>query len=80
MKTITVTLEDIAKGERGSACSCPIALAIKRATNQRCHVSPTLFCFERDLYDKPLPRVAGQFVIAFDGNKPVEPFSFELDI
>ncbi len=80
MKTINVTSDDIAKGKRGSACSCPIALAIKRATNQACHVGVRWYSFERDLTDMPLPRKAGEFVIAFDQKQPVEPFSFELDI
>ena len=78
---ISVTLEDVQKGERYSASHCPIALAGRRAFS--C-LGVFVGVTRLDLYreDKHLrwylsPEVE-HFINEFDAQHPVEPFEFEL--
>lgn len=81
---IDVTEADIASGERGSACDCPIAIAIRRATGcSRVYVSYDWprFTFAGKIYDISFENTkAYDFVSAFDNGHLVQPFSFELTI
>lgn len=81
MKTITVevTQEDIENGECGQCQTCPIALALGRATGRPWMVTDT-FAFESNgtSYAR-LPGVAQGFVLRFDENHPVAPFTFTIE-
>jgi hypothetical protein len=80
---IRVTKSDIRYGEPESVTSCPIALAVMRAT-RRARVSvdgdeviiakPKSRC----VCAFPMPAKAGDFVSDFDGGEKVRPFSFVL--
>lgn len=73
---IEVSREDIQRGIPKSACYCPIALALKRAfPNSHIKVTGTLFIDGRRF---SLPAICNTFMGAFDTNKAVEPFEFEL--
>lgn len=80
---IEVTAEDIARGKRGNACHCPIALAAERAGMRHVKVDLdsigekfTGGCWGRWSY---LPVDACEFVDRFDKGLPVEPFAFEIE-
>jgi hypothetical protein len=80
---ISVTQEDIAKGERCKARNCPIARAIQRVLpGHSVLVSQDLIethCTATDeinLYD--IPEKAQVFVQVYDDFDHVEPFEFEL--
>jgi hypothetical protein len=91
--TIHVTNEDILAGKQGSCQFCPVALAVKRATNKS-HVEVGIdgICF----YDKPIEELSyadirnsvqipiskevEKFIVYFDEKYQVEPFSFELEL
>lgn len=77
MKTITieVTADDIARGTRKSCSCCPIALALARCTGLVVSVESDWVYFMPDL-----PQTAVEFIKTFDAGKPVQPFSFELDV
>ncbi len=80
---IEVTKEDIAQGainrENGfpRSLSCPVAVAIQRATGNdavgvgwsQCFVGKVNYAIPEEVSDK---------IVAFDDDKQVEPFSFEL--
>lgn len=77
---ISVTQDDIDKGQRGSACSCPIALATRRAFPWLAiSVSPGfghgwLFIGNKTYR---LPGDALTFILEFDSRSvPVAPFEF----
>ena len=82
MIIINVTADDIVNGIRGKCVSCPVALAISK-------VFPKYFVVVRNtevhlnhsalVQTIQLPNSAVNFIDDFDNNKPVEPFSFELD-
>jgi hypothetical protein len=77
---IEVTQAHIDKGERTSAFSCPIALALKDHGVPKPAVTYTYFYksdeSEEQIY---LPGKVCNFISAFDKGKPVEPFTFELE-
>ena len=79
--TIEVTQEDIDKGNRLAPCSCPVALAISRATNKCAIVSSQDVSFQAYgggfVYFDAIVR---DFINKFDGRQPVQPFKFDLDI
>ena len=87
--TISVTAENIAQGEPGKPCACPIALALEREGFQRGMVMPddddsdrwiAVWTTADDEDDGcALPPSAVAFARAFDENEPVEPFTFEID-
>lgn len=73
---IEVSKEDILIGTPRSAYNCPIAAALKRAfPNSHIRVAGTIFIDGRRL---SLPDICNTFMVAFDANKAVEPFKFEL--
>lgn len=84
MKTIKVEVKrkHIKAGAIGEAHSCPIALALKEIGM----VSPIAWgCGSLEFKDKAgvfvseyMPESAREFIYAFDSEKPVKPFSFQL--
>ena len=82
---IHVTQEDIDAGQACRGASCPIALALRRASRARrttlVSVNPwsaTIGIRGRRWAD--LPDEAAQFVIQFDKGFTVAPFTFDLPI
>ena len=75
---VTVTQEDIDKGRPQVGHGCPIAIAVKRSNKSNTVWIGRFTAFiGADCY--PLPGTAMQFVKDFDNNKPVEPFTFEME-
>lgn len=76
---IDVTREDIEDGERDSCTSCPVAIAIQRATGKVASV-------DYGRLELPgcatirLPDFVEKFTLDFDSGAPVEPFSFLIDL
>lgn len=77
--TITVSQDDIEQGQPLKGLSCPIALAIKRATGLEYVGVGVRQYWYKDLAGGVLPPEVTEFVKAFDSGKPVEPFTFELE-
>lgn len=77
---IEVTAEDIQRGRKGNACSCPIHRAGRRAGLIDFEVWNKAVSVYLDGKKKnyPLPEVAQQFIKKFDCGQPVEPIAFEL--
>lgn len=73
---IKVTQEHIDKGERGSSCNCPIAMAIGELTLSPVSVGGAVVCTR--LVNYPLPVSARLFICEFDNGGHVKPFEFEL--
>lgn len=73
---ISVTQEDIDKGERDCG-KCPIALAASRAIGIPVDVGNR----EAWINGSPrvMPSIARQFILRFDAQLAVKPFSFELN-
>lgn len=84
--TIFVTEEDIAEGISRSCEFCPIANAIQRQTPWKYAVVLLSCVFEceskrADLHGRvDLPESACDFIRDFDADRPVSPFSFEIDV
>jgi hypothetical protein len=84
---IDVTQEDINAGVPRDSCRCPIAHAIDRAigsTSMDC-VSVNAFKVsvwrdERRLWSALTPPDLIDFIKAFDHDRDVKPFSFDLDL
>lgn len=62
-------------------CSyCPVALAAQAAGLRQATASARGICYLNDAgetaWTEPLPPVAEDFIVAFDANKPVDPFGF----
>lgn len=78
---IDVTAEDIDNGVPGECGRCPVALAIARKlglVGAGIRVGPSAVRIRFD-GARDLPAVARVFVEAFDWDRPVEPFSFEIE-
>ena len=78
--TVQVTSDDIEKGQRRNDWSCPICLALFRATGTKWVVNPEN-CYpitDRDCFI-PLPEEVQDFIRDFDAQGFGEPFSFEID-
>lgn len=76
---ITVTEDDIEKGTRCHAFSCPIARALKRMKYEDVTVSNYLLLFKNNTGISDffiLSRRAVKFIKDFDTNKKVKPFTF----
>ena len=73
---IDVTQEDIVNGKKKSCDECPIALAMIRAGYKNVSVGSYFISSGNLTYLVP-PEVT-KFVLDFDAEKPVSPFSFEL--
>jgi hypothetical protein len=79
--TINVTQEHIDKGKKISCSNCPVALAIgERVTTESVYVHPRFIYLGKLMTERDLPKEAQRFIRRFDGEKEVEPFSFDLDI
>jgi hypothetical protein len=79
---INVTQEDINKGCQNDSGTCPIALALSRATGNAVHVRAiyaSVYNWSL-LYTTDLPIEARLFIRDFDSGKHVDPFSFELEL
>ena len=73
---IEVTEDDIRKGIKFSAHSCPLALALKRALNHpNAWIGPDSFGVADDSLGRT-PPTAITFIKTFDGGNKVEPFVF----
>lgn len=79
MVTVEVTAEDIARGVPQNLISCPIALALLRATGRDWIVYETFVEDEGDT-KLPLPGPAVGFISDFDAGRPVRPFAFEVEL
>lgn len=86
MTTIEVTRAHIRHGKRGECRNCPIALAVDSHLNRDhyCEVHHDLSILNKHyLFSRvsmPLPASALNFAMDFDYGRPVEPFSFDIDI
>lgn len=70
-------------GKRCDGLICPISQAVKRATGNTVCVSQNYFFLlsrASSMDDFKLPQPAIDFIAAFDAGKPVEPFSFEVEV
>jgi len=76
--TIEVTAEDIAQGEAFDCGNCPIARAAKRALKKICVVNLSTAYWSTG--SAPLTKKARAFVKNFDSGRPVQPFTFTLDV
>lgn len=80
---IKVTKADIKNGKRKSASSCPIALAVKRATKQKLVVVDEEYIgfgkSSRSYTEYKIPDKASVFIATFDDGDKVKPFSFALE-
>lgn len=75
---VKVTKQDIKEGMRNIHSSCPVALAIKRATGvDYVSVGDVVFLGE-DIVR--VSRAVDRFVTRFDDKKPVKPFNFRLTL
>lgn len=79
---IEVADYDIDHGEQHDYAFCPIALACNRQGLSRTFVydDVTWDASNGDRLRASLPQSALDFIRDFDGDKPVSPFSFELDV
>ena len=75
---VEVTEEDIAKGEKKDHCYCPLALAFKRAGLKDPIVENYTAEHAGGLIELPLE--ACDFVHDFDLGRPVEPFTFTVEL
>ncbi len=82
MKTIVikVTKNDIAKGKRREATSCPIALALHRAGFQEAEVGFLYWFPDSSWRGIKLSEAAIRFIRAFDDKEAVKPFNFRLKV
>lgn len=79
---VSVTKEDIERGERRDCARCPVAVAMSRAAGRRIDVSLTEFWFVNCEPDAIffLPRDAVGFVDKFDDFGTGEPFEFDVEV
>lgn len=75
---IDVTQKDIDEGAQGRCEDCPVTLALQRVVPDARVYSSRFFTF--DGYLKAAPPAVHRFIYDFDLGKPVQPFSFPLDI
>ncbi len=77
--TINVTQAHIDAGRAAHACYCPISLAAFDVTH-----APEIYCYSDWLYiggsHGVLPEAAQAFIASFDKGRPVQPFSFEVEL
>jgi len=83
---IKVTQENIDAGYRDSCSSCPVALALHRVFNkdtafeqwETIRVGSDYARIGDCVYI--LPKIAEEFITAFDARLPVEPIEFEITL
>ena len=74
---IKITKEHIRKGVRGSACECPIALALKETLiTNNVHVDMDGMRVNHVSY--ALDKKDRKFIERFDAGMPVRPYDFDL--
>lgn len=79
--TIRITQEDIENGRRCDPDCCPVGRALLRSGVEHLGVvgSGVMIMDERHYTEVvPLPESVINWILAFDGKRPVEPISFEL--
>lgn len=80
---VTVSQAHIDRGTPLTCGFCPLALALQEQTGERWHVIAPFAVPNVRLCDAtarvPLPPEATRFIERFDGDLPVEPFSFTFD-
>ena len=76
---ITVTADDIKRGNRQDCFECPVARAVRRAMSKSAWVGYFTMGWDGSKARK-LPKKVASFVSRFDSGKPVKPFSFEIDL
>lgn len=82
--TVTVTQEDIDKGIIGAPSSCPVARAIERAIGQEVVTTASRWIEkDRETVDwyewHEHLSVVRQFIINYDCDNEVSPFTFVID-
>jgi len=80
---IEVTQEDIDRGARRSCCNCPIALAVKRLVPHCSEVDVrcgAIYAKTPELWKADASISVIDFISGFDAGRPVQPFSFPLDL
>lgn len=76
---ISVTAEDIKKGERCSLHTCPVALALARAQKKKSAWVDGVGTLIGERYIR-LPLEVQTFILQFDKRVSVEPLKFQLEI
>ena len=76
---IKVTKNDIKNGLRKSCCKCPVALALKRQTEYK-KIFIGAWFFDLDGKIVSVPESVRNFIVKFDREFDVEPFSFTLKL
>lgn len=85
-RTVTITAEDITRGERNDCEHCPGALAIARAFPELLRVevenSGLNYCTGQDELwkSRDRPWLLRRFVYQFDDGQHVDPIEFELEL
>lgn len=78
--TVNVTAEDIASGKSEDRYRCPVSLATARALGvEKVFIWTHSWWLKKNIFG-PLPEVATAFIRAFDHKRPVQPFSFEIEV
>lgn len=86
MMRVEVTEENIADAEvfrkrrNLRSTKCPIALALRELFGQHVSVGPEHCTISSRSISASLPKEAIKFLEDFDDGKPVQPFSFELEL
>jgi len=75
---IKVTKADIKRGIKRSCSACPVTLAVKRYVKNKFFVSSSPYSISLGSVHYEIPRVARDFINAFDRGMLVEPMTFEL--
>jgi hypothetical protein len=75
---ITVTQEDIDRGQRKSMTKCPVARAVQAATGAE-HVSVARSTIVVDFWSGVRPDVVAEFIKRYDYGFDVQPFEFDMD-
>jgi len=76
--TIKVTQEHIRNGKRSRSTECPVALAILESTGHYPQVFKTGVRLGRDWFYHT--KATEEFINAFDSDRPVAPFEFDLPL
>jgi hypothetical protein len=75
---VKVTAEDIANGQRENPIACPIALAVKRISDDPYSVTVGTQILSHANSVIMLPIEATNFISQFDAGCDVEPFEFHV--
>jgi hypothetical protein len=77
---IEITKEDIAAGDTDNCTTCPVALAMRRATGELWSVDYLEVNRRRDGAAVVLPELVTDWIERFDIHEEVLPLQFELEI